>query len=70
MSEQRNPKDWFGLALGIGFAIGELRSQITPELCQNNPRLVCLAISGLQHKVDAMLAEMKIEMSKRSEVTK
>ena len=63
-SSRRNvvAQDWFGHAIALQFAIAELRQEITVDVCQENPRLVCLAIAGLQARADELIAGMKAAM--------
>ena len=46
---------YFGEAIGLQFAITELRNEITVDVCQECPRLVTLALDGLQAQVDELV---------------
>ena len=50
---------YFGEAIGLQFAITELRNEITVDVCQECPRLVTLALDGLQAQVDELVKAMK-----------
>lgn len=55
-----NPaQDYFGHLIGLQFAITELRSEITVDVCQECPRLVTLALDGLQAQADELVKLMK-----------
>jgi hypothetical protein len=57
-------QDWFGEAIGLQFAIAELHSELTVDGIQENPRLVMLAIGGLDAKAALLIAAMKKSMGK------
>lgn len=55
-----NPaQDYFGHAIDLQFAITELRNEITVDVCQECPRLVTLALDGLQTKADQLVEQMR-----------
>jgi hypothetical protein len=56
-------QDYFGHAIALQFSITELRQEITVDVCQENPRLVCMAIAGLQARADELIDGMKAAMT-------
>ena len=59
---QPSTQDWFGRAVGLHLAIAELVSELTVDVIQDNPRLVMLAIAGLQAKANELVEAMKSSM--------
>lgn len=59
-------QDWFGHAVGLQFAIVELHTELTVDVIQENPRLVLLAIAGLEAKSNSLIAAMKSNMEQFS----
>ena len=57
-------QDWFGQAVGLQFAIIELHTELTTDVIQGNPRLVLMAIAGLEAKVNLLIAAMKSDMQR------
>jgi hypothetical protein len=60
--------DWFGHAVGLQFAICELHTELTTDVIQANPRLVLMAIAGLEAKANLLIAAMKSNMEQFQEV--
>lgn len=50
---------YFRDAIGLQFAITELRNEIGVDTCQECPRLVVLALDGLQARMNELVKTMK-----------
>ena len=50
--------DWYAHAIGLQFAILEMRNEVAVDVCQESPRLVTLALAGLQAEVDQFVEAM------------
>ena len=59
---QPSTQDWFGHMIGLQFAIAELASELTVDVIQDNPRLVMLAIGGLEAKACELVESAKSSM--------
>ena len=59
-------QDWFGHMIGLQFAIAELASELSVDVILDNPRLVMLAIGGLEAKASELVEAMKRGMEQFS----
>lgn len=57
-------KDFYGSVLILEFVIKEMRSEVMIDTCENNPRLVVMALADLEERVSKLLAAIKDSMEK------
>lgn len=60
-----DPIDFIRQAISLQFTIKEFRNELTIDVCENNPRMVVMAVSDLERRADEIVASMQAKMEEK-----
>jgi hypothetical protein len=60
-----DPFDFFGQAILLQSTIKEFRNELTIDICENNPRLVVMAVADLERRANEIVESMQAKMEEK-----